>query len=90
MASENDKDVVLVCDSMGGFIFSEFQNAFGARCMQATGKVVGMMSQAGLLLSRISREILSFEVLYRTIPCSWDKKYQTVRKKALEEAKNKK
>jgi mannose-1-phosphate guanylyltransferase/phosphomannomutase len=53
------------------------------------GKVVEMMSEEDLSFSVISREIPSFEVLHRTVPCSWDKKGQTMRR-ALEEVKNKK
>jgi mannose-1-phosphate guanylyltransferase/phosphomannomutase len=87
MVAENDKGVVLVCDSMGGFIFPEFQNAFDA--MYAIGKVIEMMSQEDLSLSAVNREIPPFEVIHRTVSCSWDRKGQTMRK-ALEEVKDKK
>jgi mannose-1-phosphate guanylyltransferase/phosphomannomutase len=87
MTYEKNLEVVLICDSMGGFIFPEFQNAFDA--MYAIGKIMEMMSQENLSLSNISKEIPYFEVLHRTAPCSWDKKGQTMRK-ALEEVKDRK
>ncbi|MDR1522982.1 MAG: mannose-1-phosphate guanyltransferase [Endomicrobium sp.] len=87
MTYEKDSEVVLICDSMGGFIFPEFQNAFDA--MYAIGKIMEMMSQENLSLSSISKEIPYFEVLHKTVPCSWDKKGKTMRR-ALEEVKDKK
>jgi mannose-1-phosphate guanylyltransferase/phosphomannomutase len=87
MAYEKDSDIVLICDSMGGFIFPEFQNAFDA--MYAIGKIMEMMSQEDLSLSSIRKEIPYFDVLHITVPCSWDKKGQTMRR-ALEEVKDKK
>jgi mannose-1-phosphate guanylyltransferase/phosphomannomutase len=87
MTYEKDSEVVLICDSMGGFIFPEFQNAFDA--MYAIGKIMEMMSQEDLSLSNISKDIPYFLVLHRTVPCSWDKKGQTMRR-ALEEVKDKK
>ncbi len=87
MNAANDKDVTFIGDCMGGFIFPEFQNAFDA--MYAIGKVIEMLSEENLSLSRISREIPSFEVLHKAVPCSWDKKGQAMRK-AIEDAKGKK
>jgi mannose-1-phosphate guanylyltransferase/phosphomannomutase len=87
MTYEEDSEVVLICDSMGGFIFPEFQNAFDA--MYAIGKIMEMMSQEDLSLSSISKEIPYFDVLHTTVSCSWDKKGQTMRR-ALEEVKDKK
>jgi mannose-1-phosphate guanylyltransferase/phosphomannomutase len=87
MNAANDKDVIFVGDCMGGFIFPEFQGAFDA--MYAIGKVLEMLSEENLSLSRISREIPSFEVLHKAVPCSWDKKGQAMRK-AIEDAKGKK
>jgi mannose-1-phosphate guanylyltransferase/phosphomannomutase len=87
MTVENEKSVVLVCDSMGGFIFPEFQNAFDA--MYAIGKVIEMTAKEELSISEIMSKIPYFEVLHETVSCSWDKKGQTMRK-ALEEVKDKK
>jgi mannose-1-phosphate guanylyltransferase/phosphomannomutase len=87
MNAAGDKDVAFIGDCMGGFIFPEFQNAFDA--MYAVGKRIEMLSEENLSLSRISREIPSFEVLHKTVPCSWDKKGQAMRK-AIEDAKGKK
>lgn len=87
MNAANDKDVTFIGDCMRGFIFPEFQNAFDA--MYAIGKVIEMLSEENLSLSRISREIPSFEVLHKAVPCSWDKKGQAMRK-AIEDAKGKK
>ena len=87
MAAANDKGVTFVGDGYGGFIFPEFQSAFDA--MYAIGKVIEMMSEDDVTLSRISREIPSFDVLHKTVPCSWDKKGQVMRK-AIEDVGNKK
>ncbi|MDR2192328.1 MAG: mannose-1-phosphate guanyltransferase, partial [Endomicrobium sp.] len=87
MSAANDKDVIFVADNSGGFIFPEFQKSFDA--MYAIGKVIEMMAEENLSLSMVSREIPSFEVLHKTVPCSWDKKGQAMRK-AIEEAKGKK
>jgi mannose-1-phosphate guanylyltransferase/phosphomannomutase len=87
MLTENDSDIVLVCDSMGGSIFPEFQNAFDA--MYAIGKILEMTAKENLSLGDVCREIPSFEVLHKSVSCSWDKKGQTMRK-ALESIKNKK
>jgi len=86
MAAAKDKDVIFVGDGRGGFIFPEFQTAFDA--MYAIGKVIEMMAVEKISLSKVSREIPSFEVLHKTVPCSWDKKGQAMRK-AIEDAKGK-
>jgi mannose-1-phosphate guanylyltransferase/phosphomannomutase len=85
--SAREKDVVFVGDLSGGFIFPEFQPAFDA--MYAIGKILEMMAKEKQHLNRISREIPSFEVLHKKIPCPWDKKGQTMRC-AIEDAKGKK
>jgi mannose-1-phosphate guanylyltransferase/phosphomannomutase len=85
--SAKEKDVIFVGDLSGGFIFPEFQPAFDA--MYAIGKILEMMGKEKIHLNRISREIPSFEVLHKKIPCPWDKKGQTMRY-AIEEAKGKK
>ena len=87
MNASADKEVVFVGDNHGGFIFPEFQKAFDA--MYAIGKVIEMMSEEDLSLSKISSEIPSFEVFHKTVPCTWDKKGQAMRK-AIEDAKGKK
>lgn len=87
MDAANGKDIIFVGDGQGGFIFPEFQNAFDA--MYAIGKVIEMTAEEDITLSKVSREIPSFEVLHKTVPCSWDKKGQAMRM-AIEEAKGKK
>lgn len=87
MEAASEKDVIFVGDNNGGFIFPEFQNAFDA--MYAIGKVIELMSEENLTLSMVSREIPTFEVLHKKVPCAWDKKGQTMRK-AIEDAKDKK
>jgi len=88
MAGENDKDVILVCDSMGGVIFPEFQNAFDA--MYAIGKILERTGEENVTIGKIiGEEIPYFEVLHKSVPCSWDKKGQTMRK-ALEDVRNRK
>lgn len=87
MAAAKEKDVIFVGDCYGGFIFPEFQPAFDA--MYAIGKILEMMAKEKIHLNRLSREIPAFEVLHKKVPCSWDKKGQTMRN-ALEEAKGKK
>jgi mannose-1-phosphate guanylyltransferase/phosphomannomutase len=86
-AAAREKDIIFVADCSGGFIFPEFQPAFDA--MYAVGKILEMMAKETLHMNRISREIPAFEVLHKKIPCSWDKKGQTMRY-AIEEAKGKK
>ncbi len=76
-----------MADCKGGFIFPEFQHAFDA--MYAIGKMIEMLSKSGISLSRVRREIPSFDVLHVTIPCSWDKKGQTMRN-AIQNTKDKK
>ena len=87
MKASKEKDVIFVADCNGGFIFPEFQNSFDA--MYAVGNLIKMLSQTEFAISMIRREIPSFEVLHKTIPCSWDKKGQTMRN-AIEYAKGKK
>lgn len=87
MKASKEKDVIFVADCNGGFIFPEFQNAFDA--MYAVGNLIKMLSQTEFTISMIRREIPSFEVFHKTIPCSWDKKGQAMRN-AIEYAKGKK
>ena len=87
MKASKEKDVIFVADCNGGFIFPEFQNSFDA--MYAVGNLIKMLSQTEFAISMIRREIPSFEVFHKTIPCSWDKKGQTMRN-AIEYAKGKK
>lgn len=87
MAAAREKDVIFVGDCYGGFIFPEFQPAFDA--MYAIGKILEMMAKEKVHLNRLSREIPSFEVLTKKIPCPWDKKGQTMRN-AIEDTKGKK
>ena len=87
MKASKEKDVIFVADCNGGFIFPEFQNSFDA--MYAVGNMIKMLSQTEFTISMIIREIPSFEVFHKTIPCSWDKKGQSMRN-AIEYAKGKK
>lgn len=87
MKASKEKDVIFVADCNGGFIFPEFQNAFDA--MYAVGNLIKMLSQTEYTISMIRREIPSFEVFHKTIPCSWYKKGQSMRN-AIEYAKGKK
>ena len=87
MNAAKDENVVFVADCKGGFIFPEFQHAFDA--MYAIGKLIEMLSKSNLTLSKVRREIPSFDVLHKMIPCSWDKKGQTMRN-AIEHTKDKK
>jgi mannose-1-phosphate guanylyltransferase/phosphomannomutase len=87
MAEARNKDVIFVGDCNGGFIFPEFQPAFDA--MYAIAKILELMSTENIHLNRLSRDIPSFEVVHKKLPCSWDNKGQTMRH-ALNEAKGKK
>lgn len=87
MDAARDEDIIFIGDGCGGFIFPEFQPAFDA--MYAIGKILEMMAKEKVHPNRISREIPSFEVLHKKIPCPWDKKGQTMRH-AIEETKGKK
>ncbi|MDR2644986.1 MAG: NTP transferase domain-containing protein [Endomicrobium sp.] len=84
---ENDRDIILVCDSMGGFIFPEFQNAFDA--MYAIGKILELTGKGNVTIGKVGEEIPTFEVLHKSVPCPWDKKGQTMRQ-ALEDVRNRK
>lgn len=87
MNATKDDDVVFVADCRGGFIFPEMQHTFDA--MYSIGKVIEMLMQNGLTISQIRKEIPSFEVIHKAIPCSWDKKGLTMRH-AIENTKDKK
>jgi mannose-1-phosphate guanylyltransferase/phosphomannomutase len=87
MKASKEKNVIFVADCNGGFIFPEFQNSFDA--MYAVGNLIKMLSQTEFTISMIRREIPSFEVFHKAIPCSWDKKGQVMRN-AIEYAKGKK
>ena len=86
MNAAKDEGVIFVADCNGGFIFPEFQNSFDA--MYAVGNLMEMLTQAKLTVSSIRREIPAFEVLHKAVPCSWDKKGQTMRN-AIEYSKGK-
>jgi mannose-1-phosphate guanylyltransferase/phosphomannomutase len=85
--ASKEKDVIFVGDCSGGFIFPEFQTTFDA--MYTISKILEMMAKENVHLNKISRDIPAFEVLHKKVPCSWDKKGQTMRH-AIEEAKGKK
>lgn len=87
MAAAREEGTIFIGDGRGGFVFPEFQPAFDA--MYAIGKILEMMAREKIHLNRISREVPSFEVLHKKIPCPWDKKGQAMRF-AIEEAKGKK
>lgn len=50
---------------------------------------MAMISKEKMSVSDISREIPYFDVLHIALPCSWDKKGQTMRR-VLDEVKHKK
>ncbi|MDI6756827.1 MAG: mannose-1-phosphate guanyltransferase [Endomicrobiia bacterium] len=79
-------DVVFVGNTIGGYIFPEFQCAFDA--LYSIGKILEMMSALGVRLNRLAREIPTFEILHERVPCPWDKKGAVMRK-AIEHAKDK-
>ena len=87
VSGAREKDVLFVGDCSGGLIFPEFQPAFDA--MYAIGKILEMMARQKIHLNRLSREVPSFEVLHKKVPCPWDRKGQAMRH-AIEEAKGKK
>jgi mannose-1-phosphate guanylyltransferase/phosphomannomutase len=80
-------DVVFVGNTIGGYIFPEFQCAFDA--LYSIGKIIEMMSAQGIRLNRLAREIPSFEIRHERVPCPWDKKGAVMRM-AIEHAKDKK
>ncbi|MDR3112066.1 MAG: mannose-1-phosphate guanyltransferase [Elusimicrobiota bacterium] len=80
-------NVVFISDGRGGFIFPEFQNSFDA--MYSIGKTIEMLSKENIPLGQIVNEIPYFDVVHKTVSCSWDKKGQVMRN-AIEETKNKK
>ncbi len=78
-------DVKFVADSLGGYIFPEFQPAFDG--MFAIGKLLECLAKQETKISRIKREIPDFNVVHTKIPCGWEKKGYIVRK-LIEEHKN--
>ncbi len=86
-AAARESDVIFVGDRAGGFIFPEFQPALDA--MYAIGKILEMMAREKIHMNRISREIPTFDVLHKKLPCPWDKKGQAMRH-AIQEAKGRK
>ncbi|MDR0485608.1 MAG: mannose-1-phosphate guanyltransferase [Elusimicrobiota bacterium] len=85
-AAANEK-VIFVADSSGGFIFPEFQNTFDA--MYAIAKILEMLAAEQTSLNKTGKNIPPFEVLHKSMPCSWDKKGQVMRK-SIEYAADKK
>jgi mannose-1-phosphate guanylyltransferase/phosphomannomutase len=64
-------------DTLGGFVFSEFQPAFDS--MFAFGKLLEMMSKSGLSISEITREIPASNVVRETVKCPWEVKGRIMR-----------
>ncbi len=72
-----EENLNFLADSVGGFIFPEFQPAFDA--MYATVKILELMAKSEQRLNRLAREIPKFKVLHQRIPCFWDKKGKIMR-----------
>jgi len=87
MKYAHNPDTIFVGNTMGGYIFPEFQCAFDA--LYAIGKIIEMLATLDMRLSRLAREIPSFEVIHERIPCPWDKKGLVMRR-AIEHASGKK
>jgi mannose-1-phosphate guanylyltransferase/phosphomannomutase len=86
MKYAHSPDIIFAGNTMGGYIFPEFQCAFDA--LYSIGKIIEMISVMDMRLSRIAREIPSFEVIHERIPCPWDKKGLVMRR-AIEHAAGK-
>lgn len=78
-------DVKFVADSLGGYIFPEFQPAFDG--MFAIGKILECLAKQETKISRIKREIPDFNVVHARVPCGWEKKGAVIRR-LIEEHKN--
>jgi len=87
MQAGRGEGIVFAGDGVGGFIFPEFQPAFDA--MFSIVKILELMVELDIRMSRLARSIPDFSVHHVQVPCSWEKKGLLMRKFA-EEAQGKK
>ncbi|MFH1259955.1 MAG: mannose-1-phosphate guanyltransferase [Elusimicrobiota bacterium] len=85
MQSSNKEKMTFVADGIGGFIFPEFQPAFDG--LFAIAKILELLAKKKTTLGKLNGKIPQYQVHYRHISCSWDKKGQVMRK-LLSGAKN--
>lgn len=87
MEASTKEKMIFVADGIGGFIFPEFQPAFDG--LFAIAKILELMAKEKTSLAKLNRKILPYQVHYRRVSCSWDKKGLVMRK-LLSESKGKK
>ncbi|MDI6786584.1 MAG: mannose-1-phosphate guanyltransferase [bacterium] len=76
-AMMEEKDIVMVGNGTGGFIFPQFQPTFDA--MYTAVKVLELMAKSGLKLSELVNNIPPFFIAYEKVPCPWEKKGEIMR-----------
>lgn len=76
-ANKNKKEVVCICDGIGGYIFPQFQPAFDG--MLSVAKILELLARDKKSLYKVAREISPFTVLHRQIACDWDEKGKIMR-----------
>lgn len=73
-----ERDCLMISDGHGGFIFSQFQQAFDS--MFAVVKILELLSLTRLKLEDLREEIPDFFVRHERIPCPWESKGIMMRK----------
>lgn len=76
-AMMEEKNIMMVGNGTGGFIFPQFQPAFDA--MFTAVKVLELMAKSGLKLSKLVNNIPSFFIAHEKVPCPWDIKGKVMR-----------
>jgi mannose-1-phosphate guanylyltransferase/phosphomannomutase len=78
MDALSDLGVDFVGGTRGGFIFPGFQ--LGADAMFDVAKILELLAKNGRSLGKLRTESDKFFMLRRSVPCSWGKKGQVMRK----------
>ena len=73
-----EREVALVGNGRGGFIFPAFQPAFDA--MFASVKILELLAKTGLSLEKVAGEIPPFYQYHERVPCPWEEKGATMRR----------
>jgi mannose-1-phosphate guanylyltransferase/phosphomannomutase len=76
-AMMNEKDVYMVGNSRGGFIFPRFQQAFDA--MFAAAKILELLALNEITLSEVAKKIPPFYLVHERVPCPWEAKGKIMR-----------
>ncbi|MFH1449852.1 MAG: mannose-1-phosphate guanyltransferase [bacterium] len=86
-AMMEEKDIMMVGNGAGGFIFPQFQPAFDA--MFTAIKILELMAKRNIKLSELVDSIPPFFIAHEKIPCPWEAKGRIMRE-LIELTKNEK